>query len=96
MVDILKSLKRRVTLEYLESDGPFLDMGLTPSEVQSFRNKPSPDGRARAKFEKFKAQIKEGDELWYYEWWQHSFFGTGGYAIIRNGEVVDSVRSWIS
>ncbi len=95
MDDVLKSLKNRVTLEHIEGDGPFEDMGLTPTEILHFKNiQRSTDWCAQ--LEGLKAQIQEGDELWYYEWRQDALSGTGGYALIRKGEVVDSVTSWKS
>ena len=93
MAEILKSLKNRVTLEHIEGDGAFEDMGLTPTEILHFKNvQRSADWCAL--LEDLKAKIKEGDELWYYEWKQDPLSGTGGYAIIRKGEVVDSLTSW--
>ena len=95
MPDVLQSLKNRVTLEHIEGEGPFQDMGLTPTEILHFKNiQRSSDWCTR--LEKLKAQIREGDELWYYEWRQDALSGAGGYALIRKGEVVDCLTSWKS
>ena len=98
MIDILKSLKRQVTLKHIEGDGALLDMGMSRSEVAAFK-KDQPLSIAPAfqlRFDKFKAQIMDGDELWYYESNLQPLSGTGGYAIIRNGVVVDSITAWRS
>lgn len=98
MVEILKSLKKQVTLEHIEGDGALLDFGMSPSEIDaSKKERPvisSPSFQNR--LNEFKAQIIVGDELWYYEWVRESFWGTGGYAIIRHGAVIASMSVWKS
>jgi hypothetical protein len=98
MVDILISLKKKVTLEHILGDGPLLDMGMSTSEIESIKNELP--GTREASFPyhlgEFKAQIIDGDELWYYEWIRDSFWGTGGYAIVRGGAVVDNITIWKS
>ncbi len=97
-MEILQSLKRRVTFEHVEGDGPLLDMGMTQEEVAATRRQRSfiPTPEFQSRFAEFKAQFTDGDELWYYEWRREAFWGTGGYAIIRSGAVVASITSWKS
>jgi hypothetical protein len=98
MVDILKSLNKRVTLEHIEGGGALEDLGMSPSEIEAIK-KDRPVSRNpvfQRHFDEFKAQIRDGDELWYYESIRESFWGTGGYAIIRNGEVIASITAWKS
>jgi hypothetical protein len=98
MVDILKSLKKRVTLEHIEGDGALEDLGMSPSEIEAIK-KDRPVSQTPAfqrRLDEFKSQIRDGDELWYYESVREAFWGTGGYAIVRNGEVIDSLTAWQS
>ena len=97
-VNILESLKKRVSFEHVEGDGSLLDMGMPPEEVAAMkRERPlalAPEFQRR--FGEFKAQFIDGDELWYYEWRREAFWGTGGYAIVRGGTVVASITTWKS
>ena len=98
MLDILKSLKKRVTLEHIEGDGALEDLGMSPSQIEAIK-KDRPVSRNpvfRRRLDDFKAQIRDGDELWYYESVRESFWGTGGYAIVRSGKVIDSITAWKS
>ncbi len=97
-MDILSSLKKRVTFEHVEGDGPLLDMGMPPQEVAALKQQRplSPTPESQRRLGEFKAQFADGDELWYYEWRREAFWGAGGYAIIRGGAVVASFTSWKS
>lgn len=97
-MDILTSLKKRVSFEHIKGDGPLLDMGMSPEEVAAMKRE-RPFTRApqfQRHFAEFEAQFAEGDELWYYEWRREALWGKGGYAIIRAGAVVASITSWKS
>jgi hypothetical protein len=97
-MDILQSLKKQVTFQHIAGDGPLLDMGVTSEEIAEMKQR-GPLSRpveSRRQLAEFKAQFAEGDELWYYEWRKEPFWGTGGYAIIRDGAVVASITSWRS
>lgn len=97
-MDILKSLKKRVTFEHVKGDGPLLDMGMTPEEIAAMKQQ-RPLSRTpefQRRLGEFKAQFADGDELWYYEWRRNAFWGTGGYAIIRGSAVVASLTTWKS
>jgi hypothetical protein len=98
MVEILKCLKKRVTLEHIEGGGALEDFGLSPSEIEAIKKNRlvSQNPVFQHRLHEFKAQIRDGDELWYYEWRREAFWGAGGYAIIRNGEVIDSLSAWRS
>ena len=98
MVDILKSLKKRVTFEHIERDGALLDMGISPSEVEALKKGRlgNPSLEFHHRLDEFKSKFIDGDELWYYEWILESFSDTGGYAIVRGGVVVASITSWRS
>ena len=97
-MDILKSLKKRVTFEHFEGDGPLLDKGMTSQEIAAMKQRRSlfPTPASQRRLAEFKAQFSDGDELWYYEWRLQAFWGAGGYAIIRGGTVVASFTSWKS
>jgi hypothetical protein len=102
-VNILESLKKRVSFEHVEGDGSLLDMGVSPEDIAAMKRKerpftPAPEFQRR--FSEFKTQFIDGDELWYYESIHDALSGTGGYAIIRGGRrgdrVVASITTWNS
>ena len=97
-MNILESLNKRVSFEYLEADGLLLDVGMLPKDIAEMKRKgqltQTPEFQHR--FGEFKAKFLANDELWYYEWKRDAFWGTGGYAIIRDSRVVDSITTWKS
>jgi hypothetical protein len=42
------------------------------------------------------SRMQKGDELWEYCYNPGPLCGEGGFAIIRNGEVVSAMRLWVS
>jgi hypothetical protein len=100
-MNILESLKKQVSFEYIEGDGSLLDMGESPEGVAEMKRKGfawTPEFQSR--FDEFKAQFIDGDELWYYELSREALSGTGGYAIVRGGKhgvrVAASIMTWKS
>jgi hypothetical protein len=97
MNHLLQYKQRQVTFEYIEGIGPLLEMGLTQDAAEELMNRPrggvAPDFQKR--YDEFKAQFKEGDELWYVATYE-MLAGFGAYIIVRQGEVVASIRSWVS
>jgi len=46
------------------------------------------------RWNEFKSQLMDGDELWHFSTLSHMFkikMGCAGYAIIRNGEIVETL-----
>ena len=76
---------QKVTLEEIEENNLYPDDGRVPHV---------PFGFAHAKWVQWKAQIREGDELYYFsssaEAWRN-LAGREGYALIREGQVVDTM-----
>jgi hypothetical protein len=71
-------LKRQLTLLELEAelDRESLELGIPVS------------ARWLERWETFKAQLVEGDELWYWENFPQPLTGGAGYCIVRNDECV--------
>jgi hypothetical protein len=67
---------------------------VTITDIEAGKTKfDKPTGKA---WEKFKASVRPGDEVWYFcspgETWQH-LAGWRGYAVFRDGRVVDHITS---
>jgi len=97
MSDLLKYKQKQITFEYIEGAGALADMGLSPDDIASFINRTggymAPDFKKR--YEEFKAQFQEGDELWYIAK-NEPLAGFGGYVILRENQVIASLRSWVA
>ena len=84
---VLDSLQRRITPE--EAEKEHMEDGI-------------PFGHIHAEWCQLKAQLREGDELWYFRTpdatWQSAFprCGLEGYAIIRAGQLVAQILTSIS
>jgi len=81
-----EGLIRRLTVAEAETHR------ITPNGVRSEDLPPleKPFGRMDKQWEKLKAEMQPGDELWEFAGPVH-----GGVALIRNGEVVDAIMTWI-
>ena len=83
-------LKRRLTVELAESEHMVLNPHLG--------TQPIPFGFRNRVWREFIANMREDDELWEYSspdhfyFWEH-FAGRAGIALVRDGEVVDSITT---
>jgi hypothetical protein len=79
-------LKEKTTIEKAEQNHLVTDRRLGP--------KPVPFGFINARWEKFKAGIKIGDELWEFESpgksWE-KLAGRAGFCIVRAGRIIDAI-----
>jgi hypothetical protein len=79
-------LKKKTTIEKAEQDHLVTDKRLGP--------KPVPFGFINARWEKFKAGFRVGDELWEYESpaksWE-DLAGQAGLCIVREGRIIDTI-----
>lgn len=97
MINILEHLKKQVSLKHIKNAANcLLDMGLSTEEVASIIKIKRHSPRFDQSFDEFKAQIVEGDEIWYFEWRPEAFTGCGGYTLIRNGADIATLRTWVS
>ncbi len=84
-------LTRKLTVEEAEAENLVSDerLGLTPV----------PFGYCNSEWRNLRAQIQPGDELWEFtspaESWAQ-LFGRAGIALIREGEVVDSITTMMN
>jgi len=84
-------LQKRVTVFEAEVEHWVVDKG-NGSKVVPF-------GRSHDEWNRFKSQMRNGDELWYYDSGGHSWAcirGRRGYAIVRDGRVIASYLTAIS
>jgi hypothetical protein len=79
-------LKQKTTIEQAEQAHLVTDKRLGP--------KPVPFGFINANWEKFKAGIRPGDELWEFaspdKTWEH-LAGRAGLCIVRQGRIIDAI-----
>lgn len=79
-------LKEKTTIEKAEQNHLVTDRRLGP--------KPVPFGFINARWEKFKAEIRNGDELWVFESpgesWE-KLAGRTGFCIVREGRIIDAI-----
>lgn len=79
-------LKKKTTIEKAEQDHLVTDKRLGP--------KPVPFGFINDRWEKFKAGIRIGDELWEFvspaESWD-KLAGRAGFCIVRQGRIIDAI-----
>jgi hypothetical protein len=75
-------LKYQTTFNQAESD--------RDREAADLNAKVSPHWLAR--WEKFKSEYSDGDQLWYFEYFPGTLTGGAGYCIKRNGETI----AWIA
>jgi hypothetical protein len=81
-------LKKKTTIEKAEQDHLVTDRRLGP--------KPVPFGFINAQWEKFKAGIRIGDELWEFESPSESWAdlaGRAGLCIVREGRIIDAITT---
>jgi len=79
-------LKKKTTIEKAEQGHLVTDRRLGP--------KPVPFGFINARWEKFKAVIRIGDELWEFESPAESWeklAGRAGFCIVREGRIIDAI-----
>ena len=84
-------LQKKTTIEKAEQDHLVTDKRLGP--------KPVPFGFINARWEKFKAGIRTGDELWEFkssdESWE-KLAGRAGFCIVREGRVIDAIITYMN
>jgi hypothetical protein len=79
-------LKQKTTVEKAEQAHLVTDKRLGP--------KPVPFGFINARWEKFKAGIRPGDELWEFSSSRRSWedlAGRAGFCIVRQGRIIDAI-----
>ena len=81
-------LKRKLSIEQAEAENMITDARLGPTPV--------PFGFCHNKWREMIAQMQPDDELWQYSFAAGPLCGAGGFAIVRNGEIVAEMRTWIS
>jgi len=81
-------LKRKVTIAQAEADNLVTDRRLGPEPV--------PFGFCNSKWKAMIAEMEPGDELWEYSFVAGPLCGAGGFATVRNGEIIASMRTWVS
>lgn len=97
MSDLLKYKQKQITFEHIEGVGSLTDMGFSSDYIIQLMNRTgghmAPDFKKR--YEEFKAQFQEGDELWYIAKYE-PLAGFGGYVILRQDQLIASLRSWVA
>ena len=81
-------LKRKLSVEQAEAENMVTNARLG--------QKPVPFGFCNREWTDLIAQLQPGDELWKYSHVEGPRSGGGGIAIIRNGEFVAAMRTWVS
>lgn len=81
-------LKRMLTVEQAEAENMITDVRLG--------RKPVPFGFCNREWKDLIAQMRPGDELWEFSHVAGPLCGAGGFAILRNGELVAQMRTWVS
>jgi hypothetical protein len=81
-------LKRKLTVEQAEVEHMVTAAQLGP--------KPIPFGFCNRQWKDMIAQMQPDDELWEFSHVAGPLCGVGGIALVRNGEIVAHMRTWVS
>ena len=81
-------LKKRLTIEQAEAEHMVTDARLGPDPV--------PFGFVNKKWIDLISKMQPGDELWEFSYDNGPLWAGGGIAVVRGGEVVAQMGTWVS